>query len=50
MELEEDRFMAIFHHQVQKECEKAWHDQHIKLLTFKVNDLVYYMTVSFLSF
>ena len=39
-ELEEDRFLAGFHQQVQKECEKAWHDQHIKLRTFKVNDLV----------
>ena len=32
--------MARFHQQVQKECEKAWHDRHIKLCTFKVNDLV----------
>lgn len=40
IELEEDRFLAGFHQQVQKECEKAWHDWHIKLCTFKVNDLV----------
>ena len=26
--------------QVQKQHEKAWHDRHIKLRTFKVNDLV----------
>lgn len=39
-ELEEDRFLARFHQQVQKECEEAWHDRHIKLRTFKVNDLV----------
>ena len=38
--LEEDRFMVRFHQQVQKEHEKAWHDRHIKLRTFKVNDLV----------
>ena len=30
-ELEEDQFLARFHQQVQKECEKAWHDRHIKL-------------------
>ena len=40
MELEEDRFLAGFHQQVQKECENARHDRHIKLHTFKVNDLV----------
>lgn len=40
IELEEDRFLAGFHQQVRKEHEKAWHDWHIKLRTFKVNDLV----------
>lgn len=40
MELDEDRFLARFHQQVQKEHEKAWHDRHIKLRTYKVNDLV----------
>lgn len=39
-ELEEERFLAGFHQQVQKQCEKDWHDHHIKLCTFKVNDLV----------
>ena len=39
-ELEEERFLAGFHQQVQKQREKAWHDCHIKLRTFKVNDLV----------
>lgn len=39
-ELEEERFMAGCHHQVQKQREKAWHDRHIKLRTFKLNDLV----------
>ena len=38
-ELEEIKFLAGFHQQVQKECEKAWHYRHIKLHTFKVNDL-----------
>lgn len=40
-ELEEERFFAGFHQQVQKQHEKEWHDQHIKLCTFKVNDLVF---------
>eukprot|EP00253_Pinus_taeda_P003181 PITA_03181 len=39
-ELEEKRLLAGFHQQVQKQREKAWHDRHIKLRTFKVNDLV----------
>ena len=40
-ELEEEIFLAGFHQQVQKQREKAWHDWHIKLCTFKVNDLVF---------
>lgn len=40
MELEEDRFLVGFHQQVQKEHEKAWHDQHTKKCTFLVNDFV----------
>lgn len=39
-ELEEERFLVGFHQQVQKQDENAQHDQHIKLRTFKVNDLV----------
>lgn len=39
-ELEEERFLVGFHQQVQKQREKAWYDRHIKLCTFKVNDLV----------
>ena len=39
-ELEEEGFLDGFHQKVQKQCEKAWHDRHIKLCTFKVNDLV----------
>jgi hypothetical protein len=37
MELEEDRFIAGFHQQVQKEQEKAYHD---KRKAFKQEDLV----------
>ena len=40
-ELEEERFLAGFHQQVQKQCEKAWHDCHIKQHTFKNEDLVF---------
>ena len=29
MALEEDRFLANFHQQVQKAHDKAWHDRHI---------------------
>jgi len=45
-ELEEDIFFTRFHQQVQKEREKAWHDRHIKLCTFKVNNWFHYMTTS----
>jgi transposase InsO family protein len=40
VELEEDRFMEVFHQQVQKEREKAYHDKHIKKKAFKQVDLV----------
>lgn len=39
-ELEEERFLAGFHQQVQKQREKSWHDRHIKMRTFNENDLV----------
>ena len=50
MELEEDRFLVGFHQQVQKEHEKAWHDCHIKLCTFKINDLVLLYDSKFTKF
>eukprot|EP00253_Pinus_taeda_P023008 PITA_23008 len=50
MELEEDRFLAGFHQQVQKEREKARHDCHIKLRTFKVNDIVLLYDSKFTKF
>jgi hypothetical protein len=40
MELEEDRFIAGFHQQVQKERENDYHDRHIKKKSFKQGDLV----------
>ena len=39
-ELEEEWFLARFHQQVRKQREKAWHDYHRKLRTFKENDIV----------
>jgi hypothetical protein len=38
--LEEDRFVAALHQQVQKVRENAWHDRHIKQKNFQVGDLV----------
>jgi hypothetical protein len=38
--LEEDRFVAGFHQQVQKSREKVWHDRHIKQKKFQFGDLV----------
>ena len=40
VELEEDRFIAGFHQQIQKEREKAYHDRHIKKKIFRQGDLV----------
>jgi hypothetical protein len=40
VELEEDKFVARFHQQVQKEREKAYHDRHIKKKEFRQGDLV----------
>jgi hypothetical protein len=38
--MEEDRILAGFHQQVQKERDKDWHNQHIKKKMFKEGDLV----------
>ena len=40
MIMEEDRILAGFHQQVQKERDKSWHDRHIKKKTFKEGDLL----------
>jgi hypothetical protein len=40
MIMEEDRILAGFHQEVQKERNKAWHDKHIKKKIFKEKDLV----------
>ena len=48
--LEEDRFLAEFHQQVQKAREKAWHDRNIKQKMFKVGDLVLLYDSKFTKF
>jgi hypothetical protein len=40
MIMEEDRILAGFHQEVQKERDKSWHDRHIKNKNFKEGDLV----------
>jgi hypothetical protein len=40
VELEEDKFIAGFHQQVQKEREKAYHERHIKKKEFRQGDIV----------
>eukprot|EP00253_Pinus_taeda_P012405 PITA_12405 len=39
-ELEEEWFLEGFHQHVHKQDEKCWHNHHINLCTFKVDDLV----------
>ena len=48
--LEEGRFIAGFHQQVQKDKEKAWHDRHTKHKKFKVEDLVLLYDIKFVKF
>jgi hypothetical protein len=40
MEMEEDRILAGFHQEVQKEREKSWHEGNIKRKSFKEGDLI----------
>jgi hypothetical protein len=40
MELEEERIMAHFHQEVEKEKDKAWHDKNIKKNNFKEGYIV----------
>jgi hypothetical protein len=49
IELEEDKFIAIFHQQVQKEREKAYHDRYIKKKAFKQGDLVQVYEIKFIN-
>jgi len=50
IELDEDRFLAGCHQQVQKNREKAWHDRHIKNKQFKKDDFVLLYDSKFLKF
>jgi hypothetical protein len=40
LELEDDRFLADFHHTMEKARQKAWHNRHIKRKSFAQGDLV----------
>jgi hypothetical protein len=40
MKLEDDKILAGFHQEVQKEKDKYWHDRHIKKKRFKEGNLV----------
>lgn len=48
--IQEDRFLAGFHQQVQKAREKAWHDRNIKNKIFKVGDLVLLYDIKIVKF
>jgi hypothetical protein len=50
MMLEEYRFIAGFHQQVQEAREKAWHDRHIKQKKFQVGDSVLLYDSKFIKF
>jgi hypothetical protein len=39
-ELEEDKIMVGFHHEIQKAKDKSWHDRHMKEKKFKEGDIV----------
>ena len=38
--MEEERFIAGFHQNVEKQWQKAWHDRHVRTKQFKVSGLV----------
>ena len=46
VELEEDRFVAGFHQQVQKNREKSWHDRHLRVNQLSQETLFSFMTTS----
>ena len=45
--LEEERFIARFHQNVEKQRKKAWHDRHIKNKQFIVGGLVLMYDINF---
>ena len=40
IQMEEERFVAGFHQNIENQRQKAWHDRHIKTKHFKVRGLV----------
>ena len=40
IQLDEDHFIAVFHHPIEKDRRKSWHDHHIKNKQFQQGDLV----------
>ena len=44
---EEERFVAGFHHNVEKQRQKSWHDRHIKRKHFKVGGLFFMQDIKF---
>ena len=49
VQLEEERFVAGFHQNVEKKRHKAWHDRHIKNKQFQVKGLVLMYDSKFLQ-
>jgi len=50
IELNEDRFLAGCHQQVQNNRENSWHDRHIKNKQFKIDDFVLLYDSKFMKF
>ena len=40
IEMEEERFVAGFHQNIEKQRQKTWHDRHIKTKHFEVGGIV----------
>ena len=49
LQLEEDCFIARYHQRVEKERQKAQHDQHIKFMQFQPSDFVLLYDNNFLK-
>ena len=49
VQMEEDRFIAGFHQNVEKQRQKSWHDRHITTKQFKVGGLVMMYDSKFLK-
>ena len=47
--MEEERFIAGFHKNVEKQWQKAWHDRHVRTKQFKVSGLVLMYDKKFLK-